>query len=56
MDKKDKKRLSVLKQKRQKLTTELATVRKFTDDPAELAKLEAELEKVVAEITKIEGG
>lgn len=55
MDKKDKKRLAVLKQKRQKLTTEIATVKKFTDDPAELTKLERELEAVVGQIAKLEG-
>lgn len=55
MDKKDKKRLAVLKQKRQKLRTELVTVRKFTDDPGEVEKLQADLDKVVAEIEKLEG-
>ncbi len=55
MDKKAKKKIVVLKAKRTKLTSELAVVRKFTDDPAELARLEQELEKVTAELKELQG-
>jgi len=56
MDKKTKKRLAVLTKKRANLRQQVATVRKFPDDPAELAQLEAELAKVEAEIATLEGG
>ncbi len=56
MDRKIKKRLEVLKKKRANLRAQLVTVRKFTDDANELATLEADLAKVVAEIDKLEGG
>lgn len=56
MDRKAKKRIEVLKKKRANLRTQLATVRRFTDDPAEIPKLEAELAAVMAEIEKLEAG
>ena len=54
MDKKAKKRLAVLAKKRANLRQQISTVRKFPDDPAELAQLEAELAKVEAEHAKLE--
>lgn len=56
MNKRDKKRLEVLQKKRQKLIGELSVVKRFTDDPAEIPKLEAELAQVEAEIATIRAG
>ena len=53
MDKKAKKRLTTLQQKRQKLMGELGVVRRHPDDPAEIPKLEAELAAIEAEIAKL---
>lgn len=55
MDRKSKKRLEVLQKKRTKLRNELSVVRKFTDDPAEIPRLEAELKAVEDEIEQIKG-
>ena len=54
MDKRSKKRIVVLKQKRANLRTQLNTVRKFTDDPEEIPQLEKQLADVMAEIEKLE--
>lgn len=54
MDKKTKRRIEVLKKKRQNLRTQLATVRKFTDDPSEIPQLEQDLAKVEAELAKLQ--
>lgn len=53
MDKKTKKRMAVLKKKKENLRTQVATVRKFTDDPAELVQLEADLAKVEQELANL---
>ncbi len=53
MDRKAKKRVAVLKGKRENLRKQLAVVRKFTDDPAEIPKLEQELAKVIEELERL---
>ncbi|MBX3416760.1 MAG: hypothetical protein KF851_04090 [Pirellulaceae bacterium] len=55
MDKKAKKRLEVLKQKRAMLEKQLAGARKQTDDPAEVTRFENELEAVKQEMDKLQG-
>jgi len=54
VDRRTKKRIEVLKKKRANLRTQLATVRRYTDDPAEIPKLESELAAVVAELEKLQ--
>jgi len=54
MDRRTKKRLAVLKKKRQNLRTQISTVRRFPDDPSELVALEAELAKVQEELERLE--
>lgn len=53
MDKKAKKRLAVLKKKRENLNAQLITLRKHPDDPAELERLEQELKALEAEVDKL---
>ena len=53
MDRKTKKRITVLKQKRQNLRLQLATVRKFPDDPTEAPRIEQELAKIEEELARL---
>ena len=53
MDKKDKKRLEVLKQKIQKLRLQLAGARQQADEPGEEAKILKESQAAEAEIAQI---
>ena len=56
MDKKAKKRLAVLKKKRENLNAQLISVRRNPDDPAELQRLEQELVDLEAEVDKLKDG
>ena len=56
MDKKTKKRIDVLQKKRTKLRNELSVVRKFTDDPADIPRLEKEIADIEAELETLKGG
>ena len=53
MDKKIKKKLSVLQQKLNKLRQQLAGARKQPDDPEELQRLETEVASTQAAIEKL---
>jgi hypothetical protein len=53
---KDKKRISLLREKIQKLRLRLANARKQPDDPAEPQRIEAEIASLEAEIRRLEGG
>jgi cell division protein FtsB len=56
VDKKAKKRLAVLKKKRENLNAQLISVRRNTDDPAELQRLEQELADLETEVDKLKDG
>ena len=53
MDKKNKKRIDVLRPRIQKLQQQIAGARKQLDDPEELKRLEQELATAEAELAKI---
>ena len=53
MDKKDKKHLEVLRQRKEKVLLQLSGARKQADDPAEIKQLEQEIEAIQAEVEKI---
>ncbi len=53
MDKKAKKRIEILQQKRQKLLGQLSVVKRFPDDPSEAPRLEAEIAKLEAELAAL---
>lgn len=53
MDKKAKKKLSLLRQKLQKLQQQLAGAKKQDDTPGEIARLEQEAADLESEITKL---
>ncbi len=53
MDKKDKKHLEVLRQRKEKVQLQLSGARKQADDPAEIKQLEHEIEAIQAEVEKI---
>jgi hypothetical protein len=56
MDKKAKKRIKVLHEKRDQLRKQLSGVRKFTDDPADIPKLEQAIAAIEAELEQLKGG
>lgn len=53
MDKKAKKRIDLLNQRLQKLRQQLAGARKQMDDPADVTRLEREIENVASELEKL---
>ena len=53
MDKKTKKRLEVLRQKVEKTQKLLAAAKQQTDDPDEVAQLEAQIVELKAEIERL---
>jgi hypothetical protein len=53
MDKKAKKRVEVLRQKLATLQQQLAGAKKQPDDPAEPARLQAEIDKIHEELAKL---
>jgi hypothetical protein len=53
MDKKAKKRVEVLRQKLSTLQQQLAGAKKQPDDPYEPARLQAEIDKVHQELSKL---
>ena len=53
MDKKAKKRIEVLKTRREKLRKQLSVVRRFPDDPDEPGRLEKEIDALTAELEKL---
>jgi archaellum component FlaC len=53
MDKKAKKRIDLLNQRLQKLRQQLAGARKQMDDPADVKRLEREIEDVNSELEKL---
>ncbi len=53
MDKKDKKHLEVLRQRKEKVQLQLSGARKQADDPAEIRQLEQEMQSIQAEVEKI---
>ena len=53
MDKKSKKRLEVLRQKQDKAQQLLTAAKKQTDEPDEIANLEAQIEAFKAEIAQL---
>lgn len=53
MDKKTKKRIGVLQQKRQTLQKQLAGVRRFPDDPAEEPRLLEQMAELEAELAEL---
>jgi len=55
MDKKTKKRIDVLQKKKAKLQNELAVVKKFPDDPADVPRLEREIAAIEAELQRLKG-
>lgn len=55
MDKKQKKRLEVVRQRIQKLTQQLAGTRQQEDEPGEVARLEKEINDLKAEADKLKG-
>lgn len=55
MDKKDKKRLEVLRDRLQQRRTVLANARRQNDDPQETRRLEEEVAELDAEIARIKG-
>ncbi|HEX5443541.1 MAG TPA: hypothetical protein VF306_19555 [Pirellulales bacterium] len=56
MDKKAKKRIDLLNQRLQKLRQQLAGARKQMDDPADVTRLEREIENVSSELEKLKQG
>lgn len=54
MDKKAKKRLEVLKQKRAALEKQLAGAKKQTDDPQEIVRFEKELAAIKLEMEQLQ--
>lgn len=56
MDKKAKKRIDLLNQRLQKLRQQLAGARKQMDDPADVTRLEHEIENVSSELEKLKQG
>ncbi|HVX11842.1 MAG TPA: hypothetical protein VHC22_11725 [Pirellulales bacterium] len=56
MDKKAKKRIDLLNQRLQKLRQQLSGARKQMDDPADVKRLEQEVENVSAELEKLKQG
>ncbi len=55
MDKKVKKRMDLLQQRLQKLRLQLAGVKKQTDEPEEVRRLEKEISETAAELEKLKG-
>lgn len=53
MDKKAKKKIDVLRQRIQKLQLQLAGAKQQEDEPGEVAKLEAEIKSLLADIDKL---
>lgn len=53
MDKKSKKRLEILRQKQEKQQKLLKDAKAQTDEPGEIEKIEAELEKIKSEIAEL---
>jgi hypothetical protein len=53
VDKKAKKRIKLLQEKRTKLRNELSVVRKFPDDPAEIPRLEKAIADIEAELEQL---
>ena len=53
MDKKQKKRLEVVRQRIQKLTQQLSGARQQDDEPGEVARLEQEISELKAEADKL---
>ncbi len=53
MDKKGKKRLEVLRQKLQKIQSQLSGAKQQMDDPSDVARLEKELADIHAEMEKL---
>jgi hypothetical protein len=56
MDKKEKKRLEVLRQKLQTLKQQLAGARRQSDEPGEAEKLEEQISAIEREIERIKSG
>ena len=56
MDKKAKKRIDLLNQRLQKLRQQLAGARKQMDDPADVTRLEREIDQVSIELEKLKQG
>jgi len=56
MNKKDKKRLEVLRQKQQKQEKLLAAAKQQTDEPDEIETIEKQIVDIKAEIEKIKNG
>ncbi|HJT33663.1 MAG TPA: hypothetical protein VJ783_16580 [Pirellulales bacterium] len=56
MDKKAKKRIDLLNLRLQKLRQQLAGARKQMDDPADVTRLEREIEQVSSELEKLKQG
>ena len=53
MDKKAKKRLEVINQRLQKLRLQVAGAKKQADEPGEVEKLQAEIDHLTREVTKL---
>ena len=53
MDKKAKKRMDVLRQRREKVQQQLAGAKKQDDEPGEVERLTGELSEIEAEIEKL---
>lgn len=56
MDKKAKKRIDLLNLRLQKLRQQLAGARKQMDDPADVTRLEREIEQVSSEMERLKQG
>lgn len=56
MDKKAKKRIDLLNLRLQKLRQQLAGARKQMDDPADVTRLEREIEQVSSELERLKQG
>jgi hypothetical protein len=53
MDRKAKKRIEVLQKSRQKLLGQLSVVKRFTDEPAEIPRLQEQIAKIEAELARL---
>ncbi len=53
MDKKAKKRIVVLRTRKEKLRKQLSVVKQFTDDPEEPGRIEAEIAAIDEELAKL---